>query len=183
MAPCVSSRKLLARPPGGRGCCRSCNLNEDFNWCMMPKKKNISDVARVTRTRTVRVRLTEDEFAQMSSVMENAGYTTVSAFLRHVITKKRLPDRRDVTAIVDQGILREKMNRLIYEVNRIGVNYNQFVSTYQRQAKLTRADGTPYLNTRLTSEKVSALMRSTEELRDEFAVILAIVKRYIITNN
>ena len=81
--------------------------------------------------------------------------------------------------MISDEILREKMNRLIYEVNKIGVNYNQVVSTYQRQSKQTRPDGTPYLNTRLLDEKVTALMRSTEGLRDEFAVLLDIVKRYI----
>ena len=110
--------------------------------------------------------------------MDNGGYPTVSCFLRDVITRKKLPERRSVS-VVDEGIIRERMNRMIYEMNKIGVNYNQVVSTYQRQSKQTRPDGTPYLNTRLLDEKVTALMRSTEGLRDEFAVLLDIVKRYI----
>ena len=81
--------------------------------------------------------------------------------------------------MVDDALLREKMNVLIYQVNKIGVNYNQFVATYQRQSRQVRPDGTPYLNTRLLNERVTALMRCTEGLRDEFAVLLDIVKRYI----
>ena len=126
----------------------------------------------------VQVRLTRDEMDRVRTLMEDGGYPTVSCFLREVITRKRLPERRAV-AVVDDGVLRERMNRMVYEVNKIGVNYNQVVSTYQRQAKQTRPDGTPYLNTRLLDEKVTSLMRSTEDLRDEFAVLLDIVKRYI----
>lgn len=133
------------------------------------------------RTRTVKVRLTEEEFSRMLSIMETGGYPTVSCFLREIITKKRLPGRRDVTA-VDDVLLREKMNALIYQVNRIGVNYNQFVATYQRQSKQVRPDGSPYVNTRMLDDKVTALMRCTEGLRDEFAVILDIIKRYINPN-
>ena len=130
------------------------------------------------RTKIVKVRLTEDEFSRMKTLMEHGDYPTVSCFLREVISRKRLPDRRTVSK-VDDTVLRERMNRMVYEVNKIGVNYNQFVSTYQRQSKQTRPDGTPYVNTRMLDEKVTALMRSTEGLRDEFAVLLDIVKRYI----
>ena len=134
------------------------------------------------RTRTVKVRLTEEEYSRMLSIMETGGYPTVSCFLREIITKKRLPGRRDVSA-VDDVLLREKMNALIYQVNRIGVNYNQFVATYQRQSKQVRPDGSPYVNTRMLDDKVTALMRCTEGLRDEFAVILDIIKRYINPNS
>jgi len=130
------------------------------------------------RIKIVKVRLTEDEFSRMETVMQMGDYPTVSSYLRDLITRKRLPDRRRL-AVVDEGILRERMNRMVYEMNKIGVNYNQVVSTYQRQSRQTRPDGTPYINTRLLDEKMTALMRSTEGLRDEFAVLLDIVKRYI----
>ena len=130
------------------------------------------------RIKIVKVRLTEDEFSRMETVMQMGDYPTVSSYLRDLITRKRLPDRRRL-AVVDEGILRERMNRMVYEMNKIGVNYNQVVSTYQRQSRQTRPDGTPYINARLLDEKMTALMRSTEGLRDEFAVLLDIVKRYI----
>ena len=130
------------------------------------------------RIKIVKVRLTEDEFSRMETVMQMGDYPTVSSYLRDLITRKRLPDRRRL-AVVNDGILRERMNRMVYEMNKIGVNYNQVVSTYQRQSRQTRPDGTPYINTRLLDEKMTALMRSTEGLRDEFAVLLDIVKRYI----
>lgn len=144
----------------------------------MSRNSDALSGGKQNRTRTVKVRLTDDEFFRMKALMDTAGYPTVSCFLRDIITRKRLPDRRSA-AVIDDSVLRERLNRLVYEVNKIGVNYNQVVSTYQRQAKQTRPDGSPYLNTRLLDEKVTALMRSTEGLRDEFAVILDIVKRYI----
>lgn len=142
---------------------------------MSPDQKNSH---KMNRTCTVKVRLTEDEYSRMHSIMETGGYPTVSCYLREIITKKRLPGRREKT-VVDDALLREKMNVLIYQVNKIGVNYNQFVATYQRQSRQVRPDGTPYLNTRLLNERVTALMRCTEGLRDEFAVLLDTVKRYI----
>ena len=145
-----------------------------------PNKAKRNREPKMNRTHTVKVRLTEDEFSRMSVVMETSGYPTVSSFLRDVITRKRLPERR-AGAVISDEILREKMNRLIYEVNKIGVNYNQVVTLYQKQSKQMRPDGTPYLNTRLLDEKMTILMRSTEGLRDEFAVMLDIVKRYINT--
>lgn len=144
----------------------------------MSRNSDALSGGKQNRTRTVKVRLTDDEFFRMKALMDTAGYPTVSCFLRDIITRKRLPERRSA-AVIDDSVLRERLNRLVYEVNKIGVNYNQVVSTYQRQAKQTRPDGSPYLNTRLLDEKVTALMRSTEGLRDEFAVILDIVKRYI----
>lgn len=144
----------------------------------MSRNSDALSGGKQNRTRTVKVRLTDDEFFRMKALMDTAGYPTISCFLRDIITRKRLPERRSA-AVIDDSVLRERLNRLVYEVNKIGVNYNQVVSTYQRQAKQTRPDGSPYLNTRLLDEKVTALMRSTEGLRDEFAVILDIVKRYI----
>jgi len=130
------------------------------------------------RTRIVKVRLTEDEFSRMRTLMDTGGYPTVSCYLREVITRKRLPVRKGMDS-VSEGLLREKMNALVYQVNKIGVNYNQVVALYQRQSRQVRPDGTPYLNTRILNERVTALMRCTEGLRDEFAVILDIIKRYI----
>ena len=164
---CVSSRKPLARLAADGVAAAVATLTGTERM-----------KTREHRNCLVQVRLTSDEMALVKTLMENAGYPTVSCYLRDVITRKRLPERRFVQT-VDDAVLREKMNALIYQVNRIGVNYNQFVATYQRQSKQIRKDGTPYVNTRMLDGKVTALMRCTEGLRDEFAVMLDIIKRYI----
>ena len=75
--------------------------------------------------------------------------------------------------------LSDKVNVLIYQVNKIGINYNQVVATWQKQSRQTRADGTPYMNTYEVEARLTELMRLTEGLRDEFAVILDVIKKYI----
>lgn len=75
--------------------------------------------------------------------------------------------------------LRERVGALIYEVNKIGVNYNQVVSIWQKQARQTRADGSPYMNTRTVEGRLGELMRLTEDLRDGFALLLDVVRQYI----
>ena len=133
------------------------------------------------RNRYVHARLTEEEFSRLKLQMAMLGYPAVSGYLRDLIMQKGIPPRRVVSRITDRE-LRDRINILIYQVNKIGVNYNQVVSLYQKQAKQMHQDGTPYLNTRLLDEKMTSLMRSTEGLRDEFAVILDVIKRYIHLN-
>ena len=67
------------------------------------------------------------------------------------------------------------MNRLIYEVNKIGVNYNQVVSLYHQQSR----SGSVRLNTQSLDGKMSELMKMTEGLRDEFALFLDVMRTYL----
>ena len=130
-----------------------------------------------TKKYTLRLRVDQEEMLRVKTLMENNGYPTVSSFLRDVIFRKKIVSRKEVVRITDK-VVRDKMNQLIYQVNRIGVNYNQVVAVYQKQSQQTRPDGTPYLNTQTLDEKLTSLMRMTEALRDEIAVLLDIVKRY-----
>ena len=110
--------------------------------------------------------------------MNIAGYRSISLYLRDLLQQKRLPYRSNVSRVTDRE-LRDQINRLIFQVNKIGVNYNQVAATYQKQAQRLRPDGTPYLNTSLSDQTMTELMRYTSELRDEFAVILHIIKKYL----
>ena len=110
--------------------------------------------------------------------MAVAGYNSFSCFLRELIMRKRLPYRQEIVHVSDKQ-LRDKINVLIYQVNKIGINYNQLVATWQKQSHQTRPDGSPYMNTRLVEARLTELMRMTEGLRDEFAVILDVIKKYI----
>ena len=133
---------------------------------------------RQKRTCYVQVRLSPDEMARMKALMEMGGYRLVSCFLRDILTQKRFPYRTENVRVTDRE-LRDRINALVYQVNRIGVNYNQVVASWQKQAQQVRPDGTPYLNTRSVETKLTELMRLTEGLRDEFAVILDVVRKYI----
>ena len=135
-------------------------------------------VEKQTRSCLVQVRLTPEELARVKALMEISGYTVYSCFLRDLILQKRLPYRQEIVHVSDKQ-LRDKINVLIYQVNKIGINYNQVVATWQKQSHQTRPDGAPYMNTRLVEARLTELMRMTEGLRDEFAVILDVIKKYI----
>ena len=114
----------------------------------------------------------------ISGLMEIGGYTSFSVYIRDIILQKRLPYRQE-TAHVSDRQLSDKINVLVYQVNKIGINYNQVVATWQKQSRQTRSDGSPYMNTQAVEARLTELMRMTEGLRDEFAVILDVVKKYI----
>lgn len=131
-----------------------------------------------TRKYYVHARLSPDEHARLKLEMELHGYRNISNYIRDLIMQKRLPRRGVLTSVSDRE-LRDRVNILIYQVNKIGINYNQVVATWQKQARQTRADGSPYMNTHSVEARLTELMRMTEGLRDEFAVILDVVKKYI----
>ena len=129
----------------------------------------------------VQARLTHEQMERVKTLMNIAGYRSISNYLRDLLQQKRLPYRSDISRVTDRE-LRDQINRLIFQVNKIGVNYNQVAATYQKQAQRFRPDGTPYLNTSLSDQTMTELMRYTSELRDEFAVILHFIKKYLTAN-
>ena len=131
-----------------------------------------------TRNHYIHARLNEEEYTQVRSLMAVAGYNSFSCFLRELIMRKRLPYRQETVHVSDRQ-LSDKINVLVYQVNKIGINYNQVVATWQKQSRQTRPDGSPYMNTRTVEARLTELMRMTEGLRDEFAVILDVIKKYI----
>ena len=130
------------------------------------------------RTCFVKIRFSPDEMLRVRTLMDSYGYRTVSSFFRDLVVRKRFSDKR-AEPYIDDKVLREKMNLLIYQVNKIGVNYNQVAATWQKQARQVRPDGSPYMNTRSVEGKLTELMRLTEGLRDEFAVSIDYIKRYL----
>lgn len=130
------------------------------------------------RTRNVNVRFSPNEMIRVRALMEQGGYLSLSGFIRDLALRKRFPDHRKEDVINDKKLL-EKMNYLVYQVNKIGVNYNQVVAIWQKQSKLVKADGTPWMNTRSVEQRLEKLMSYTEGLRDEIAVILDVFNRYM----
>ena len=133
---------------------------------------------RKNRNYYVHARLDQEEYSRFRTLMEIGGYTSISCFLRDLILQKRLPYRQEIEHVSPRQ-LSDKMNDLIYQVNKIGINYNQVVAAWQKQSRQTRPDGSPYMNTHAVEARLTELMRMTEGLRDEFAVILDIIKKYI----
>ena len=133
---------------------------------------------RKNRNYYVHARLDQEEYSRFRTLMEIGGYTSISCFLRDLILQKRLPYRQEIEHVSPRQ-LSDKINVLIYQVNKIGINYNQVVAAWQKQSRQTRPDGSPYMNTHAVEARLTELMRMTEGLRDEFAVILDVIKKYI----
>ena len=125
------------------------------------------------------VRLTYDEHARFMLQKRIHGFRTKSNYLRHLIMGQRIPAHRTEVPMVTNKILRERFHTFIYEVNKIGVNYNQVVAIWQKQAGRVRKDGTPWLNTRDIEGYLVKLIKCTEGLRDEFALIYDVIKKYL----
>lgn len=140
-------------------------------------KGEIIEDSQQAKTRFVKLRVSDEEYDKIKVIMEKNGYYTVSSLLRDLLFKKRIISKKRVVRVTDD-VLRDKLNQFIYQANKIGVNYNQFVSTYKRQAKSVRPDGSPTAGTRFVEDKVDSLMRLTQQLRDEVAVIIDIFDRY-----
>lgn len=109
--------------------------------------------------------------------MRSAGYPTVSGYLRDRLPGMRHRGRPMPAATEGRG-LPEALDRLVREVRRIGVNYNQVVAAWHRQLRHLRASGPgepPGL--RETDEAVGALMRLTGALHREVALLLELCRR------
>ena len=135
-------------------------------------------VEKQTRSCLIQVRLTPEELERVKALMAISGYRVYSCFMRDLILQKRLPYRQEIEHVSPRQ-LSDKINVLIYQVNKIGINYNQVVAAWQKQSRQTRPDGSPYMNTHAVEARLTELMRMTEGLRDEFAVILDVIKKYI----
>lgn len=130
------------------------------------------------RSRFVGIRFTEEEFEKIGVMMENYGYKSISQFVRDLLFKKQLQTHREVVVVTDKAF-RDRMNNLIFQIRKLGVNYNQVVTVYQQQARMFKADGSPVLNTQALDRTMTRLMKITEDLRDEVSVVIELVKSYL----
>ncbi len=165
--------KILVRPAGGREIPVRITVLLIFSGVM----KRTDMKPKKSKTYTVKVRVDEEELSKIHGLMDINGYPTVSSFLRDLIFKKKIVTYHRVESVDDEG-LRKRINELIYQFNKIGVNYNMVVAQYNKQAKMLRPDGSPYMDTNSIEAKLSRLMSLTENMRDEFALILKLIKEY-----
>lgn len=128
---------------------------------------------RRPRNRRLTVRFSDEDVDKIRTIMEKQGYRSFSSFVRDLLFKKRIVSRKEVIVVTDD-VIRDKLNEMIYQVNRIGNNYNQHVATFQRIVKSLASDGNVSAGIRVAEEKTERLMRLTESLRDEVAVMIDI---------
>lgn len=132
---------------------------------------------------TVRItsRFSAADYEKIKRLMDSYGYRSMSAFMRDCCLRKKLSPRKVNVTVTDE-VLRSRMDQMIYQIRKIGTNYNSVVSTYMRQAKLTKADGTPLIAGYQVEKNMEKLMVMTESLRDEVAVIIDIFKQYTLND-
>lgn len=81
----------------------------------------------VNKTENIRIRLTAEEKESVLSDMEKNGETVLSKYLRKKILNNR------IEAALQKNL---ELERLIYEIRKIGVNINQIAKRYN--------SGTPF---------------------------------------
>ncbi len=138
--------------------------------------------SRQRREYLIQVRLTAGEMGKVEAMMESQGYRSRSAFVRDMLLKKKIWTRYNKECGTAEA-LRKRLNDCVYQINKIGVNYNQFVSQYNKQAARSRSDGTPAINTANTESTLNGLRILTERLRTEVALMFEYFKRYINENH
>jgi archaellum component FlaC len=84
------------------------------------------------------IRLTDDEYIRLKSLMSMMGYRCVSLFIRDQLLKTRV-QRRNLRRT--EANLSRQLEQLTTEVKRIGVNYNQVVKALNTLAKLRDSRG------------------------------------------
>lgn len=130
-----------------------------------------------SRSFIIRFRVNQEEKDKIDLLMKNNGYRVVSIFMRDLLLKKQIVSRREVVKVTDRQ-LRNQMNDITYQIKRMGDNYNQIVARYNAQAKMFHPDGRPYLNTQAINSAIENLKDITEEVRDEVAVAIDLIKTY-----
>ena len=83
-------------------------------------------------------RVTEKEDIQIRRDMANAEYLSMSKYFRHMILKQKITVEK--VAVTDRTI-RNQINNLSAQIERIGVNYNQTVRALHGALDANRVKG------------------------------------------
>lgn len=83
-------------------------------------------------------RVTEKEDIQIRRDMANADYLSMSKYFRHMILKQKITVKK--VTVTDRTI-RNQINNLSAQIERIGVNYNQAVRALHCALNANRVKG------------------------------------------
>lgn len=127
------------------------------------------------RSRYVGLRFTEKEYAVLKAQMASNDYLSISRYIRAKVLDQKLDIRRNVT-LTDRN-LRNQINYITAQVERIGVDYNQATKKFNSLAKLTRSDGSPVLNARAANYYLKKLYHLTTDLKNHVDRLIAMVDK------
>ena len=112
-----------AHPLQGDGCVTPgmANVKTQNSFYMIPK---------MNKTKMLTLRMTEAEYVEFKYIMNEAGYKSMSKFIRHKIFRGK--ERTVRTKLHDENVF-TVLRALIMEVNKVGVNYNQLLRKFNAQ--------------------------------------------------
>ena len=84
----------------------------------------------MNKTRMLTLRMTEAEFVEFKYLMEEAGYKSMSKFIRYRVFRSK---EKIVRAKLHDEDVITALRALIMAVNKVGVNYNQLVRKFNAQ--------------------------------------------------
>ena len=129
---------------------------------LLTMTQRMGTYAEEPRKHKIQVRLTDIEMAEMKNRMHDMDYLSVSKYIRDTVFRRRQTVRR-VVDISDSG-LGSQIEKLIAQVRKIGVNYNQVVTRYGRTLCMTRKDGSPAVSDKATIFYLEKLAAYTQRL-------------------
>lgn len=118
-------------------------------------------IAKEPRDYRVTVRFTEKEMAELEQRMEEDGYLAKPRYIRDCVLKRKHVSKR----IVDEK-LETRISRLITQITKIGVNYNQVARKYQRSLGFLKKSGDPAISEKATIYYMKQLMELTQQVKE-----------------
>ena len=123
---------------------------------------------KMNKTKMLTLRMTEAEFVEFKYIMNEAGYKSMSKFIRYKVFRGK--ERTVRIKLHDENVI-TVLKALIMEVNKVGVNYNQLVRKFNAQ-KPYGPDDYRY-----------KLMHDLQELTKKMLRTLSEVKEGIVGNS
>lgn len=143
------------------------------------KCSGVAFFMKENKTITILFRITETQKVKLDEMIQEFGYDNPSRLFRDFIDGKQM--RRGAykkTHTTDEG-LRQAINDQTQNIKKIGVNYNQAVRLLNELSKQKRPDGSPVIDETKVSWILQKLAGYTDNLRDEVAINIEVMSRYI----
>ena len=97
-------------------------------WKSVNKTQNsFYMLPKMNKTKMLTLKMTEAEFVEFKYIMNEAGYKSMSKFIRYKVFRGK--ERTVRTKLHDENVI-TVLKALIMEVNKVGVNYNQLVRKF-----------------------------------------------------
>ena len=121
------------------------------------------------------VRFTEKEYVQLKAQMANMDYNSVARYIRDKSLDKQVYIRKNI--VFTDRTLRNQINNMTSQIERIGVDYNQATKKFNSLAKATRSDGSPVINARSANYYLKRIYAMTQDLKKYVNTLIDLVDR------